>query len=202
MDALNLGIAVIKFEDIGYLAIFLIMVLDGANVPFTPNELFLSFTGYLARTGEVNPVLSFGVGLLGSFTGHLVSYMLGWKLGRPLIDKYGKYIFLSKKHVKYAENKIINFGFSAPFLVRFIPGLRNVGSLLFGIFKSPPGNFLLLTAAGIAIYNALFFLTGYVLAEQFAAFKEYIFPAVVIIIALGLSFAAINWYRARKTDNE
>lgn len=201
MEALNLGFTIIRLEDIGYLAIYLIMVLDGANVPFTPNELFLSFTGYLAKTGEVNPVLGFLVGLLGSFTGHLMSYAVGWKLGRPLFDRFGKLIFISKKNIKDGERKIKSFGFSAPFVVRFIPGLRNISSLFFGIFKSPPGNFLLLTAAGISIYNALFFLTGYVLAEQFARFKEIIFPAVVTIIAGGLIGAAISWYRNHELEH-
>lgn len=198
METINLGFALIPLEDIGYLAIFLIMTLDGANVPFTPNELFLSFTGYLARTGEVNAVAAYSVALLGSFTGHLFSYFLGWKLGRPLFDRYGKFIMITTRHLTDGEKALKRFGPAAPFVIRFIPGLRNIGSLLLGIFKSAPGNFVLLTAAGIAIYNGLFFLTGYILAEQFAEFKDWIFPVVVVIIAGGLIFAAVNWYRARK----
>lgn len=198
MDAINVGFAVIPFQDVGYLAIFLIMLLDGANVPFTPNELFLSFTGYLARTGEVNIIAAYSVGLFGSFTGHFFSYFLGLKLGRPLFDRYGKFILITKGRLREGERAVKRFGKAAPFVIRFIPGLRNVGSLLLGIFKSPPGNFFLLTAAGIAIYNGLFFLTGYILAKQFAAFKHWVFPAVIFVIAAGLCFAAIRWYRTRK----
>lgn len=198
MDAIDLGFAVIPFQDVGYLAIFLIMMLDGANVPFTPNELFLSFTGYLARTGEVNTIAAFAVGLFGSFTGHFFSYVLGRKLGRPLFDRYGKFILITKRRMREGERVVKRFGKSAPFVVRFIPGLRNTGSLFLGIFKSPPGNFFLLTAAGIAIYNGLFFLTGFILAKQFASFKHWIFPVVIFVIAVGLSFAAIRWYRTRK----
>ncbi|MFA5935350.1 MAG: DedA family protein [Patescibacteria group bacterium] len=200
MDGLNLGFTSIQLEDIGYLAIFAIMTLDGANVPFTPNELFLGFTGYLARTGEVNAVLAYAVGLLGSLAGHLVSFFVGWKVGRPLFDRYGKFILVSKKSLKNGERAIKRFGPAAPFIIRFIPGLRNIGSLFLGVFRYAPGPFFLLTATGIAIYNGLFFLSGFILAERFASLKEYVFPVVVGILAVGLSLAAINWYRTRRSQ--
>jgi membrane protein DedA with SNARE-associated domain len=199
MDLVSLPFDALPLEDIGYLAIFLIMILDGANVPFTPNELFLGFTGYLARTGEVNPVMAYGVGLLGSLTGHAISFIVGWKLGRPLFEKYGKFIFITNKRIHETERAVKKFGPTAPFVTRFIPGLRNIGSLIFGILRYPFGSFALLSATGIAIYNALFFLTGYILGERFAELKEFLFPLIVIIIAVGLALAAVSWYRTHRS---
>jgi membrane protein DedA with SNARE-associated domain len=198
VDGINLGFTFIPFEDIGYLAVFAIMILDGANVPFTPNELFLGFAGYLARTGDMNAVLAYLMALMGSLVGHLLSFFVGWKVGRPLFDRYGKFIFVTPKNIQAAERALKRFGNAAPFIVRFIPGLRNIGSLFFGAFRIPTGPFILLTTAGIAIYNALFFLTGYILAERFADLKDLLFPLVIGVLAVGLSLAAISWYRMRR----
>lgn len=204
MDPVNLGFTKIPLEDIGYLAIFLIMVVDGANIPFTPNELFVAFTGYLARTGEVNTAMAYGVCILGSLTGNLISFSLGWKIGRPFFDRYGKFVLITQHRLKDAEGSIKRFKIMAPFVVRFIPGLRNIGSLLLGIFRFPPGFFILLTAAGIVIYNGIFFLTGFVLAEQLTSARDLIVPLVISIVAGGLMLAAIAYYRNRQpeTGNE
>lgn len=196
------GFDIITFfhlEEIGYLAIFGVMILDGANVPFTPNELFLGFIGYLSRTGEINGVLAYLMALMGSLVGHLLSFFIGWKVGRPLFNRYGKFILITNAHLEAGERILNRFGKSAPFVTRFIPGVRNLGSLLFGVFRFPVGPFMLLTTAGIAIYNALFFLTGFILAERFAALKGFIFPLVIAIIATGLVLAAISWYRTRRS---
>jgi membrane protein DedA with SNARE-associated domain len=198
MDGAFPGIGFLPLENIGYLAIFFIMILDGANVPFTPNELFLGFIGYLARTGEVNTVLAYAVALMGSMVGHLISFFIGWKVGRPLFERYGKFILLTTESIDDAERAVKRYGNAAPFVARFIPGLRNMSSLLLGIFRFPSGPFILLTAAGVAVYNGLFFLTGFILAERFAELKDMLFPLVITILAVGLSLAAISWYRMRR----
>jgi len=198
MDVSFPGSGLFPIENIGYLAIFFIMILDGANVPFTPNELFLGFIGYMARTGEVSSVPAYAVALLGSMVGHLLSFFIGWKVGRPLFDRCGKFILLTTENIDDAERAVKRYGNAAPFVARFIPGLRNMSSLLLGMFRFPTGAFMLLTAAGVAIYNGLFFLTGFILAERFAVLKDWMFPLVVIILAVGLSLAAISWYRMRR----
>lgn len=199
MEGIDLGVLLIHFEDIGYLAIFAIMVLDGANVPFTPNELFLGFIGYLARNGTVNPALAYLAAMLGAMCGHTLSFFVGWRVGRPLFERYGKFIMVTNDHLADVEKRLQKFGPAAPFITRFIPGLRNVGSLLMGVFKFPPGPFFILTGAGVAIYNALFFLTGFILAERFTIINDWIIPLMVGILAVGLALAAISWYRMRRS---
>lgn len=199
MQGIELGILSFQFEDIGYLAIFAIMALDGANVPFTPNELFLGFIGYLARTGAVNPGIAYLVAMLGTMVGHTLSFLIGWKVGRPLFDRYGKFILVPTERLDAIEKRLKHFGKTAPFVARFIPGLRNIGSLLMGTFHFPPGPFFILTAAGVVIYNALFFMTGFILAERFAIISDWIVPGMVLVVAVGLALAAINWYRTRRS---
>lgn len=199
MEGLDLGVVFLHFEDIGYFAIFAIMVLDGANVPFTPNELFLAFTGYLARNGTVNPVLAYFAAILGAMCGHGLSFLIGWRVGRPLFERYGKFILVTNEQITDIEKRLKKFGPAAPFIARFIPGLRNVGSLLMGVFKFPPGPFFILTGAGVAIYNALFFLTGFILAERFTVINDWIVPIMVSVLAVGLALAAISWYRMRRS---
>lgn len=183
------------FENIGYAGIFLFMVIDGLNIPFTPSEVFLGFIGYLARTNQIDPVMGYSLTLLGSLTGNLISFYLGQKIGRPIFERYGKYLLLTPERLQQAEEKIKTLKRVAPFGVRFIPGLRNMGSLILGVFRAPAGAFMLLSTAGLAVYNAAFFLLGYILGERTDSFSRFIPSIVLIIVISGLCLVAITWYR-------
>lgn len=181
-------------EDIGYLAVFVVLALDGANVPFTPIELFLGLTGYLAAIGELKFFPALLVTLIGNITGHVISYMLGYMVGKPFFRKYGKYLLITPERLERAERMLNRMGPSAAIVFRFIPGLRAFGSILLGTVRMPFAAFLFLTSAGVLVWNAVLMTLGFYFGLAFATEAAWLVPAGIGIIAIGLCLAVILWY--------
>ena len=81
-------------ETYGYAAMFIAMVLENANIPI-PSEIVLGFAGYLIAQGIFDLHTTMVVGILAGIVGSILSYWMGEYGGRPLLLKYGKYIFIS-----------------------------------------------------------------------------------------------------------
>lgn len=184
-----------ELEDIGYLAVFLVMLLDGANVPFTPVELFLGLTGYLAAIEELRFFPALVVTILGNITGHCIAYFVGFFFGKPFFTRYGRYVLITPEHLARAEALTKKLGPGSALLLRFIPGLRSVTSLLLGTVKMPFVDFILLSLLGVTMWNLVFMLLGFFFGLTFAASAAWLVPLVIFAIAGGFSLAAVLWYR-------
>jgi len=182
------------FEDIGYFGIYFVTLLDGANIPFTPIEVFLGLAGYLAAIGEVKFLPALVVTVLGNLTGHIFSYVVGRLVGRSFFTKYGKYLLVTPDRLERAEHYAKLFGPSAAFVFRFVPGLRTIGSILLGVLCMPFWLFLIMSLPGILIWNALLMAVGFYFGTTFAEYATWIVPVLFMIIAGGLAIAAIVWY--------
>jgi len=185
----------LPIEDFGYFAIYLVTLLDGANIPFTPIELFLGFAGYLAAIGEVKFVPALAVTVLGNLTGHIFSYIVGRLVGRSFFRKYGKYLLVTPERLERAEHHAKRFGPTAALVFRFIPGLRTVGSILLGTLRMPLWIFIVMTLPGIIIWNTLLMVIGFYFGTTFAEHASLIVPLFILIFAGGFTAAAVLWYR-------
>ena len=124
-------------EDLGYAAIYTGMLLDGATIPFTPSEIFLGLTGYVAATGDVHFGGAYAISIIGAMTGHLMSYSVGARVGHPFVKRYGQYLFLTTERLESLIKNTEKYGPQAAFVFRFIPGFRSVTSILLGISRMP-----------------------------------------------------------------
>ena len=93
-------------EQYGYWALFITMALENANVPI-PSEIVLGFAGYLIARGVFDTTTTIIVGTLAGILGSVLSYWMGEYGGRPLLLKYGKYIFFNEHKFELAE-KLFN----------------------------------------------------------------------------------------------
>ena len=110
-------------ETYGYTAMFIAMVLENANVPI-PSEIVLGFAGYLIAQGIFDMHTTMVVGILAGIVGSIVSYWMGEHGGRPLLLKYGKYIFFNEHKFELAEKMFNKYGGVAVFFGRLLPGVR------------------------------------------------------------------------------
>lgn len=200
-------LADIPIDQVGYLALFIIMLLDGANLPFTPNELFLGLAGYLVAIGELNFIGALVVTVAGNVAGAIISYVLGYVVGRPFFARYGKYFLITPERLASAEDRAKEMGPSAAFVFRLIPGLRTFGSVLLGVVRMNFGSFILLTTFGVAIWNAVFLILGFYFGVAFSKEAAWIVPLLIGVIAGGLCLTAVAWYtqmtlRKRKSRRE
>src|ERR1051326_6433146 len=89
------ALVVATISALGYSGVVLLMAIESACIPL-PSEIIMPFSGYLIYTGRLNLWLVSIAGALGCVLGSLVAYWVGMYGGRPLIEKYGRYVFLSR----------------------------------------------------------------------------------------------------------
>ncbi len=121
-------------SSLGYAGVFILMTMESAALP-VPSEVVMPFAGYLAYQGVFNLYLISILGALGCTAGSVLSYYVGYKGGRPFIEKYGKYLFIESSHMQLAETWFNKYGDRAVFFSRLLPVVRTFISLPAGIGK-------------------------------------------------------------------
>ena len=166
----------------GYAGIFFLMVAESALIPI-PSEIIMPFSGYLASTGKLNPILIIITGSIGNLVGSLIAYVVGVKIGREFIVKYGKYILLKKSHLDWTESYFKKYGDRSTFVSRLLPAIRTYISLPAGAAKMNLKKFSIYTFAGSIIWSTMLTYIGIALGDKWAMirhYSDYIDGAVII----------------------
>ena len=173
--------------DMGYMGIFLLMMIESSFIPF-PSEIVLIPAGYLAQQGEMNMSLIFTTALLGSMVGAFVNYFLAYFIGRQLLLKYGKYIFIPNSAMEKMERFFQKHGPISTFSGRLIPGIRQLISIPAGLSKMSLLPFSIYTALGAGIWSMVLILLGYILGENEALIHSYLkqitLGAIILVVVI------------------
>src|SRR4030042_438655 len=119
---------------LGYGGVILLMAIESANIPL-PSEIIMPFSGFLVAQGQFNLWLVGLAGAIGCVIGSILSYWLGMVGGRPLIEKYGKYILISHHDLDLADSWFQKRGELTVFIGRLLPVIRTFISFPAGIAK-------------------------------------------------------------------
>src|SRR2546425_10829899 len=109
----------------GYAGVVLLMAIESACIPL-PSEIIMPFSGYLVYTGRFNIWLVSIAGAFGCVVGSLVAYWIGMYGGRPLLEKYGKYLLISHHDLNLDDRWFDRFGEVIGFVSRLVPSIGNV----------------------------------------------------------------------------
>ncbi|SMC08899.1 DedA family protein [Nitratiruptor tergarcus] len=182
--------------DLGYIGIFVMMFLESSFFPF-PSEVAMVPAGYLASKGEMSLIVAWLAGAGGSLAGALFNYYLGHKLGRPFLEKYGKYLFLKEESLKKVEDFFEKYGHPSTFWGRLIPGIRQYISLPAGIGRMKLTAFAFYTFLGAGLWCAVLLGLGYFIGENEEKIKSatHIIIAIVMILVAGVFY---YYYRKNK----
>jgi membrane protein DedA with SNARE-associated domain len=192
-------------ENYGYLAIFALMVLESACIPI-PSEVTMLFGGAAANAtfassqGDFTPLNFLLVGLLGTLgnlVGSWLAYWVGRVGGRPLIERWGKYIFLRPHELDRAEVWFAEHGEMAVFVSRLLPVVRTFISLPAGVAEMPLGKFTIYTFVGCLPWTFALAGVGYAVGENWTTVEKYLRP-ISIIIAVALAVAFVWWLLKRR----
>lgn len=158
-------------DHLNYWTITLLMAIESSFIPF-PSEVVVPPAAYKAAgaASELNVVLVVLFASLGAVLGSLINYAIAYFLGRPIIYKFansriGHMCLLDEEKVKTAENYFNRHGAVATFTGRLIPAVRQLISLPAGLARMGLGKFVLFTALGAGIWNAVLASLGYYLAS-------------------------------------
>lgn len=184
-------------EGLGYWGIFLGLMLE-----VIPNELLLAYAGYLVSKGEIQFLGAIVCAVVGGTLAQIVLYWIGRYGGRPFLEKYGKYLLISKHHIDVAEAWFNRYGTSMIFTARFIPIVRHAISLPGGMAKMPLGKFTLYTGLALIPYSFLYVYLGMKLKDNWETIDEiagpYIKPLIIAAIVLTLLYVGYQIYLKRK----
>jgi membrane protein DedA with SNARE-associated domain len=186
--------------DLGYPGLFLLIVLESTMVPI-PSLLVMPFAGYLASRGDFSLPVILAINSVAALTGSMLSYWLGAAGGKPLLLRYGKYVFVRPKDIEKTEEYFRKHGGKTIFIGRFLPVVRHLISIPAGIARMPIPTFASLTVAGASIWGGGLMVLGYWLRENWepVAQKAKKFDLVIAgLVVIGIAAIAIRFYLRRK----
>ena len=150
---------------LGYSGIVLLMAIESACIPL-PSEIIMPFSGYLVSKGEMN-LWGVGVaGAVGCVVGSMVAYWAGMYGGRPFIEKYGRYILLSRHDLDLADRWFAKYGELIVFTARLLPAIRTFIAFPAGVARMNIPRFIIYTFAGSLPWCLGLAYVGQKLGEQ------------------------------------
>lgn len=132
---------------IGYAGVALLMAIESACIPL-PSEIIMPFAGYLVYTGRFNLFWVATAGAIGCNIGSAIAYWIGAYGGRPLVERFGRYVLLSRRDLDRTTKFFERFGSIAVLVGRLLPVVRTFIALPAGIARMPQGRFHLYTFIG------------------------------------------------------
>ncbi|MBB6729941.1 DedA family protein [Cohnella zeiphila] len=154
------------FAHYGYLVLLVGLPLDAIALPIPPGNTTLAYTGYLSYKGVLSLLPAVAAAWIGSILGMTVTYWLGYKLGAPLIDRYGKWLFLKPAYLEKTRRFYGKYGNRLLLFSFFVPGVRQFIGYFAGIVRVPFRTFAVYSYLGSALWVLAFVGVGYAFGEQ------------------------------------
>ena len=174
----------------GYPGIFLLMAMESSVLP-VPSELVMPPAGYLAQRGEMNIVAAILCGTFGSLVGAYVNYFAARHLGRPLLLKYGRYVWITEEKFTRVENFFLKHGEISTFLGRLLPVVRHLISLPAGLAGMGHLRFSLYTLLGAGIWVTVLTFIGYFIGENQDLIMQYSHQALIAVVLCSAVILAV-----------
>jgi membrane protein DedA with SNARE-associated domain len=182
------------------------MLLESACVPI-PSEVTMLFGGALASAGFAGPgreldlLLVILAGTAGNLVGSWLAYLAGAVGGRPLLERFGRYLLIRPHEVDRAHDWFERHGDAAVFFGRLLPVIRTFISLPAGIARMRPVTFTVYTVLGCLPFVSLIAWLGYRAGDNWVRVEHTLQPFSWLIAAviglLGIAYVARRWRTVR-----
>jgi membrane protein DedA with SNARE-associated domain len=174
----------------GYPGIFLLMAMESSVIPI-PSEIVMPPAGYLAQSGQMNVWLAILCGTFGSLFGAYANYFAAHYLGRPLILKYGRFVWISEEKFMRVESFFLRHGEISTFIGRLLPVVRHLISLPAGLAGMNHWRFSLYTLLGAGIWVTILTWIGYFIGQNQELILKYSHQALYGVIAASALLIAV-----------
>ena len=185
----------------GYGGIVILMAIESACIPL-PSELIMPFAGYLVFEGTMKLVWVATAGAIGCNLGSLVAYEVGFHGGRPLVERYGRWILLGRRDLDLADRFFARWGYLAVFIARLLPVIRTFIALPAGIARMPRGRFHIYTFLGSWPWCFALAWFGMKLGENWRGLGKYLhqLDAAILVVLVGgiVWFVWTHWQNRMK----
>jgi len=193
------GFVIYVIANTGYVGILLMMAIESACIPL-PSEVIMPFSGALvvpavAAAFAHQPLSLIWVatfGAIGCNLGSLVAYEIGAYGGRPLIERFGRYILMKREDVERADHFFQRWGSLTVFVGRLLPVIRTFIALPAGIARMNRVKFHLYTFLGSWPWCFVLAYVGMRLGEHWNTLGKYFhrFDAIIGVVLI----AGVVWF--------
>lgn len=176
---------------LGYSGVFILMLAESCGIPI-PSEVIMPFAGFLVSSGRMNFWLVVFLGAFGNLVGSILAYYIGARGGRPLLNKYGKYVLISGHDLDLADSWFARYGQATVFFGRLLPVARTYISFPAGVARMPIKKFCFYTFIGALPWCALFAWLGVKLGDNWDLIRQKLHNfdlAMAVLLAL-----LVGWY--------
>jgi Uncharacterized membrane-associated protein len=140
-------LVIATISSLGYAGVAVLMALESACIPI-PSEVILPFAGYLVSTGRFDLWIVAIVGAIGCNIGSTLAYAVGYAGGRPLVDRFGRYILLDQTELARVETFFARYGSLTVLISRMLPVIRTYIALPAGVARMNIWKFEIYTFVG------------------------------------------------------
>jgi membrane protein DedA with SNARE-associated domain len=188
-------------DALGYPAAGLGILIESSGVPFPGEALLLAAAAWAAaRHHSLLLVILFG--FLGATAGGNIGYYLGYKGGRPFVERFGSLFRIRPEHIARSELFFARHGDKAILGARFILGLRTWGSMLAGMARMPFWRFQVFSALGALGWAILVGVLGYLLGGYLpligAILRDVGIGGLVLIVLVVITLVVVRYRAARR----
>ena len=185
------------------------MAIESACIPF-PSEIIMPLAGWFLiedRGHGMEYLLLAGFyGALGNTIGSLVAYYAGAWGGRPLLQKYGRWVLITPREIDLADRWFSKYGEITVLATRMMPVVRTFISLPAGIARMNVWRFTILSFIGAYPWCLGLAWAGYALGENWERVGDYLrpvsIPVAILVVVLGVYFVYRRIREIRHADTQ
>ncbi|SCC13464.1 membrane protein DedA, SNARE-associated domain [Fictibacillus enclensis] len=184
-------------EHYEYAGIFLALALGLIGLP-VPDEVLLTFSGYLVFKGDIHFSLALLSAFLGAMSGISFSYLLGCKLGLPFLEKFGPKVGITEEKITKTQSYFQRYGSVMILFGYFVPGIRHVSAYLAGFSAMGFKKFAVYAYSGGIIWSFTFILVGKMLGPDWRIVEQYFhhLGKYVLLAVVAVGLLAWTFYKA------
>ncbi len=186
---------------LGYPGIFILMAMESSVIPI-PSEFVMSPAGYLAQAGKMDMLAVILCGTLGSLFGAYLNYFASHYLGRPLVLKYGRYVWITEEKFAKVETFFLRHGEISIFIGRLLPVVRHLISLPAGLAGMHHLKFALYTVLGAGIWVTILAWIGYFIGSNQDLIMKYSHHALIGVLIFSALIIAVYIKLQPKQEDE
>jgi membrane protein DedA with SNARE-associated domain len=185
----------------GYFAIFVLCVAQSCCIP-TSSEITMGFAGYWAATGKLNLEAAIAVGVAGETVGALIAWAVGRTGGRGFVERYGRFVLLTRTDLDRAEAWYGRHERSGVFVGRILPVIRSFVALIGGIAEVPIVPFAIFTLLGSLLWDGAMAGIGYGVGSSYHRVVHVFSDAGYVLAVLALIAIAVAVVHRLRTYRE
>ena len=185
------ALIIAAISTLGYVGVVLLMAVESACIPL-PSEIIMPFAGYLAYRGDLRLWAVALAGAIGCVLGSLLAYYVGAKGGRPLAERYGRYLLIAPQDLELADRWFARHGDITILIARLLPVVRTFIAFPAGVASMPLLKFVLYTFVGSLVWCWALAWVGLRLGEQWDTLGVY-FHRFDALVGLAILAGAAWW---------